>query len=55
MLEIFQYWQTNLALAIVLFVILYQYYRLLAKESISSANIPVIIGFVGSCIFDTIF
>ena len=38
-------------LAVVLFVILYQFYRLLAKESNNSANVPVIVGFVGSFIF----
>lgn len=51
MLEIFQYWQVNLVLAIILFVVLYQFYRLLAKESNNSANIPVIVGYIGSIIF----
>ena len=51
MLQIFQYWQVNLVLAIILFVALYQFYRLLAKGSRHSANIPVIVGLLGSIIF----
>ena len=51
MLQIFQYWQVNLVLAVILFVALYQFYRLLAKGSKRSANIPVIVGLLGSIIF----
>jgi drug/metabolite transporter (DMT)-like permease len=51
MLEIFQYWQVNLSIAVVLFVVLYQYYRLLARDSNNSASIPVIVGFISSIIF----
>jgi len=51
MLEIFQYWQINLALAIILFVVLYQCYRLLAQEVEDTSSVPIIIGFIGSSFF----
>ena len=51
MVEIFSYWQVNLSLAVVLFVVLYQFYRLVAKESWETSNIPIIIGFIGSLFF----
>ena len=51
MFEIFQYWQVNLVLAIVLFVVMYPYYRLAAKEFERPSDIPIIFGVIGSVIF----
>jgi drug/metabolite transporter (DMT)-like permease len=51
MLEIFQYWQTNLALAIVLFVIMHQNYRILGQKVNDTSNLAVITGAIGSVIF----
>ena len=52
MFEIFQYWQVNLLIAVCFFVVMQQYYRLLAQIVKDIDSIPIIIGgMIGSAVF----
>ncbi len=51
MVEIFQYWQVNLVLAITLFVVMHQHYRILGQEVKDTSSLPMITGIIGSIIF----
>ncbi|XLQ19697.1 MAG: GRP family sugar transporter [Candidatus Moraniibacteriota bacterium] len=51
MLEIFQYWQVNLVLAILFMVIFNQSYRLIAKKSEDTASMLIVVFSVVSAVF----
>jgi len=51
MLEIFNYWQVNLTLAILLFVIMHQNYRIVGQRVKGTSNMAVITGIIGSVVF----
>lgn len=51
MLEIFNYWQINVSLAIISWVIYQQSYRIVSRDSKDVANVPIILGIVGSVVF----
>jgi len=55
MLQIFQYWQVNLVLAIVFFVVMHQKYRQLGQKVKDTSNMAVITGLIGSIIFICLF